>query len=322
MVLEAHTSAHLKLPGKIFLAPMAGFTDTAFRTICIRRGAALVFTEMVSAEALVRKSEKTYKLLKRGDEESYWGIQLFGSDPDVLGRATALVSNFNPTIIDLNCGCSVPKVLKTGSGAALLKYPDRLYSIISAMKQNTEIPISIKIRSGWNSESINYLEIGETAQKAGVSLITIHPRTRTQGFSGRADWSQIEILKKHLEIPVTGSGDIFLYSDIEKMLEQTNADAVMVARGAIGNPFIFEKNLKGRSPDYNEIFKTALEHVKLAVKYKGEKSGCKDLRKHITAYSKGFPGSAEFRKNIIQASTFEDYKTIIEEYVMKLSKAV
>ena len=322
MAAKVHNPIPVTLPGKVFLAPMAGFTDAAFRTICIRKGAALVFTEMVSAEALIRSSEKTYALLKRGSEEEYWGVQIFGSKADVIGRATDIVNHLNPTIIDLNCGCSVPKVLKTGSGSALLKNPDKLYRIIHAMKQNTEIPVSIKIRSGWDAESINYLEIGEAAQDAGVSLIMIHPRTRSQGFSGKAEWNQIALLKEHLDIPVIGSGDIFSYIDIEKMLEQTHADAVLAARGAIGNPFIFEERLNGSRPDYTEIFATALEHVKLAVKYKGERTACKDLRKHIAAYSKGLPGSAEFRKSIVNASSLEDYKMIIKDYLIKLSETV
>ena len=313
-----------ELPGKIFLAPMAGFTDIAFRTICIRKGAALVFTEMVSAEALIRGSEKTYALLKRGEEENNWGVQIFGSNPDVIGRATALINDLTskPTVIDLNCGCSVPKVLKTGSGSALLRDSGKLFDIITAMKQNTEVPVSIKIRSGWDSESINYLKIGEVAQNAGASLISIHPRTRAQGFSGRAEWTHIARLKKHIDIPVIGSGDIFSYTDAEKMIEQTHADAVMAARGAIGNPFIFDERLKGIRPDYNEILETALEHVKLAVKYKNEKTACKDLRKHVAAYSKGLPDSAEFRKSIVHAATLEDYKTIIGDYLLKLNLTI
>lgn len=322
MTVHEHIKLPVKLPGKIFLAPMAGFTDIAFRTVCIRKGAALVFTEMVSAEALTRGSEKTYALLKRGNEEEYWGVQIFGSKPDVLGRATALVNRLNPVIIDLNCGCSVPKVLKTGSGSALLKDPGKLYRIIRTMKENTDIPVSIKIRSGWDSKSINYLEIGEAAQAAGVALVMIHPRTRSQGFSGRAEWSYIAHLKAHLDIPVVGSGDIFSYKDIEKMLKQTHADAVLAARGAIGNPFIFDERLKGTRPDYREILATALEQVKLAVEYKGERAACKDLRKHITAYSKGLPGSAVFRNSIVHASTLEDYKTIIKNYLIELSELI
>lgn len=298
---------------------MAGFTDTAFRIICIRSGAALVFTEMVSAEAVTRGNRKTFDLLQRGREEQFWGIQLFGSDAGVIAKAISIIRSANPSVIDLNCGCSVPKVIKTGSGAALLKNPGKLYSIVLAMTESAGIPVSVKIRSGWDAASINFTEIGKAAEEAGASAVMFHPRTKSQGFSGRASWNHIALLKKCLKIPVIGSGDVFSRKDADKMFKETSADGVLIARGAIGNPFIFDKKYNDKKPDYNHILFTALEHVKTAVQYKGEYRACRDLRKHITAYSKGLPESASFRNRIVHASSLEDYEKIIKEYAAQLN---
>jgi len=303
--------ADKKLKGNIFLAPMAGYTDIAFRTVCFRFGAALAFTEMVSCEALVRGSRKTFDLLARGEEEGPLGFQLFGSDALTISRAVRIVSSHSPFIIDLNCGCSVPKVLKTGSGAALLKDPEKLYRIVLSMKESTSLPISIKIRSGWDANSINFIEIGKAAEEAGASMVTLHPRTRAQGFSGKAEWKHIAQLKKALKVPVTGSGDLFTTEDIKRILDFTGCDAVMLARGAIGNPFIFA----GRLPGCREKLLTAMEQLKIAIRYKGEKRACKDMRKHIAAYSKGLPDSSRLRNNLIRASSYGEYQKIISEYL-------
>ncbi len=313
------------LQGNLFLAPIAGYSDAAFRTICIRFGASLVFTEMISSEALTRGNKKTIDLLIRGEEETHWGIQLFSGNPTSLAKSVEIASKYNPTVIDLNCGCSVPKVLKTGAGAALLKNPEKLYRMIKLMKEATDIPISIKIRSGWDIDSLNYTEIGKLAEEAGVSMITLHPRTRAQGFSGKANWEHIKKLKESLSIPVIGSGDLFSADDINKMLTTTSCDGAMIARGAFGNPFIFrEFDTQYVSPqtvpvfDFEEKLKTALEHLKLAVHFKGEKLACKDMRKHIVAYSKGMPDSASFRNRVIHAESFSEYDAIINKYIAVL----
>ncbi len=308
------------LKGNLFLAPIAGYSDAAFRTICIRFGASLVFTEMISCEALARGNSKTLDLLKRGEEEIFWGIQLFSGNIDSLARSIGVVNRYNPTIIDLNCGCSVPKVVKTGAGAALLKQPGKLYKMLKTMKNETEIPISIKIRSGWDSDSINYLEIGKLAEEAGLAMITLHPRTRTQGFSGKADWEHIRKLKEVISIPVVGSGDLFSAEDIRKMFALTKCDAAMIARGAFGNPFIFREYIQTQNgisipTTFEEKLEVALEHLKLAILFKGEKLACKDMRKHIVAYSKGMPESASFRNKIIRAESFKEYEQIIQNYM-------
>jgi len=315
------------LQNNLFLAPIAGYSDAAFRTICIRFGAALVFTEMISCEALSRGNLKTFDLLKRGEEEKFWGVQLFAGEIDSLSKSVNIVNSYSPTIIDLNCGCSVPKVLKTGAGAALLREPEKLYKMLRAMKNETDIPISIKIRSGWDSNSINYLETGKVGEEAGIAMITLHPRTRAQGFSGKANWEHIKELKQALTIPVVGSGDLFSIDDIQKMFATTNCDAVMIARGAFGNPFIFrdfiETRKKGKinhSLDFEERLKTALEHLKLAISFKGEKLACKDMRKHMVAYSKGMPGSASFRNKIVHAETLSEYEEIIKSYIKQLEQ--
>jgi tRNA-dihydrouridine synthase B len=325
----------LSIQGNIFLAPMAGFTDASFRQICLEKGAFFTYTEMVSAEACARKSEKTFRLLRnpfsnspvknKTGKEPVPGVQIFGSQPDRIAAGLRQINNYVPSLVDLNCGCSIPKILKSGSGAALLKNPRKIGEILKVMIRETGVPVTLKIRSGWDASNLNYLEIGCIAEESGASLITLHPRTQAALFSGHAEWDHIKRLKQKLTIPVFGSGDLFTPEDVYKMLTETGCDGVMIARGAIGNPFIFSQVLdfltKG---EYERIVPVkmkllcALDHLEKTIAIKGEKRACIEMRKHFCAYTKGLPGSAFLRNQIVKACTENDYRGIVDNYLSGL----
>lgn len=305
------------VPGNIFLAPMSGFTDAAFRETAALWGAELCYTEMVSCEALVRNNEKTKKLLKKGDGEKIYAVQIFVSNAGTAVKSLPYIEKYRPAVIDINCGCPVPKVLKSGCGAALGREPEKIGEIIKALKNETDIPITIKIRSGWDKNSLNFLETGEIAEKAGVNAVTLHPRTRNQHYEGNADWKLIRELKKNLSVPVIGSGDLFSPEAVREMAETTECDGVMIARGAVGCPEIFryarelfETGAYSRiGPE--ERLKTAIAHFSRSVKYIGEELACKEMKKHLCAYTKGLKGSAEIRKRIVCSEKPEEYLKIL-----------
>jgi nifR3 family TIM-barrel protein len=311
----------IHLPCNILLAPMAGWTDAAFRRICLEWGAALAYTEMVSAEAIKRDSAKTYSLITRAPEEKHLAVQIFASNASAAGRAVARIRRFRPDLLDLNCGCSVNKICRTGSGAALMREPEKVKEIIRAMCSETDAPVTVKTRSGWDHDSINFIEVAQAAVEGGAVSVCLHPRTKSQLFSGKADWNQIGALKEAVDIPVIGSGDLFTPEDVLAVLEQTNCDGVMIGRGALGNPFLFAA-IKAHEPvrrvceiGLGTRFETALKHIGLAIKIKGERLACRELRKHICAYTKGVPDAAPLRRQIVHASTFEDYQKIIQCYM-------
>lgn len=302
-----------------FLAPVAGYSDVAFRAVCTEMGAALCYTEMVSAEALVRNHVKTKELLVRDPVEIHYAIQLFGANPTTLAKAAEIVSIFQPSVIDLNCGCPVPKIIKAGAGSALLKTPERIGEIVRAMRSATSVPISVKIRTGWDAKSINYLETARIAIEAGACAITLHGRTRAQGYSGKADWDAIKALAAQTSVPIFGSGDIFSADDAIAMQRYTGCDGVMIARGAIGNPFIFKELCQRAAGQHIDqplspkiVAMTALHHLELAVKYLGEPKACVEFRKHFSAYTKGFAGGAAFRAQAVHCSTFAEFKSLLE----------
>ncbi|MDQ7795160.1 MAG: tRNA dihydrouridine synthase DusB [Spirochaetia bacterium] len=302
-----------------FLAPVAGYSDVAFRAICAEMGAALCYTEMVSAEALVRNHAKTKELLARDPAETHYAIQLFGANPATLAKAAEIVSAFQPSVIDLNCGCPVPKIIKAGTGSALLKTPERIGEIVRAMRNATSVPISVKIRTGWDEKSINYLETAGMAIEAGACAITLHGRTRAQGYSGKAEWDAIKALAAQTSVPIFGSGDVFSADDAIAMQEYTGCDGVMIARGAIGNPFIFQElcqRAAGQRIDEalspKVVSQTALHHLELAVKYLGEQTACIEFRKHFCAYTKGFVGGAALRAQAVRCSTFVEFQRLLE----------
>lgn len=306
---------NLSLKSNVFLAPLAGYTDKVFRSICLKHGAALTYTEMVSSEGVARGSEKTIILMERGENEKHLAVQLFMPDADTAKRSLEGTMAYNPSIIDINAGCPVPKVIKTGAGSSLLKNPKTIYEIVKAITSNVSIPVTIKIRTGWDSDSINYLETAEAAFSAGASALCMHARTRSQLYMPSANWALLKNLKAHFpEQVIIGSGDLFTAEDGLKMLAQTNIDAIMFARGAIGNPFVFEqiqRLAQGKEPLEISVQekKEAIErHLAGLVDFLGENAACREMRKHVCAYLKGIPNSSKVRQVVTSALTVEDYK--------------
>ncbi|MBN2354370.1 MAG: tRNA-dihydrouridine synthase [Spirochaetales bacterium] len=307
---------------------MAGYTDRAFRTIAADCGADFAFTEMVSAEAVKRGNAKTIRLAMPAPgevsaERIAYGIQIFTGDAVSAAAAVTALAPTHPALFDINCGCSVPKILKSGSGARLLQEPKKIGDIVRAMTESSPIPVSVKLRLGWDSHEITYLKAADEAAAAGACLITLHPRTRAQGFGGRADWSHIKILKERLgALPVIGSGDLFSPEDALRLLTETGCDGVMFARGAIGNPFIFEDTrllLEGRpqaSPRPADIrLHTALRHLGLLMSYKPEPIAAREMRKHFARYAAGLDHAAALRRAANVAASLREYELIVDHYL-------
>ena len=322
---------NVELKGNLFLAPVAGYSDAAFRSVCIENGACFTYTEMVSAEALVRKNLKTEILMRRAMNEKAYSVQIFGGEPDIMAEAAHIVlEKTHCEVIDINCGCPVPKIMKTGAGSALTRDPDRLFKVAEAVvkaaggrPENGGVPVTVKIRSGWESKQITWREAASAALDAGVSAITIHPRTRAQGYEGHSDWG---IMKELVElvngrVPVFGSGDLFKPEDARAMLEQTGADAVMFARGAMGNPFIFRDATslltKGSYEPVpaEERVRTGFAELERLVAETSEQHACLEMRKRFAAYSKGISGGAALRARIVHAATVADYKDIFSQFI-------
>lgn len=316
---------NVELKGNVFLAPVAGYSDSAFRSVCIENGACFTYTEMVSAEALVRNNIKTETLMARAYNEDKYAVQIFGGEEDSMAQATRIVlEKTHCEVIDINCGCPVPKIIKTGAGSALTRDPERLYKIAKAVKNAAgDTPVTVKIRSGWDKINMTWKEAAQAALEAGVSAITIHPRTRAQGYEGHSDWSIMKDLVEFVDgkVPVFGSGDLFKVEDVVKMLEQTGVDAVMYARGAMGNPFIFKDTTSMLlTGSYEPVpadvrIKTGFEELERLTKETSEKHACLEMRKRFAAYSKGIENGAALRAQIVHASTIEDYINIFKEII-------
>ncbi|MBP5567644.1 MAG: tRNA dihydrouridine synthase DusB [Treponema sp.] len=313
---------NIELKGNIFLAPVAGYSDSAFRSVCVQNGACFTYTEMVSAEALVRKNQKTEVLMARACNEKAYSVQIFGGEEDVMAQAAQIVlEKTHCECIDINCGCPVPKIIKSGAGSALTRDPDRLYKITKAVKDSAgDVPVSVKIRSGWDKPGINWKETSQAALEAGVSAITIHPRTRAQGYEGHSDWGIMKALVEFVDkkVPVFGSGDLFKPEDARRMLEETGVDAVMFARGAMGNPFIFKDTTSllttgSYTPVPADVrVRTGFEELARLVSDTNEQHACLEMRKRFAAYSKGIENGAALRAQIVHAQTVDDYKKIFE----------
>ena len=321
----------LELAGNLFLAPVAGYTDRAFRSICIDQGADFTYTELASSEALVRGGKATFDLIRRGENEKQYAIQLFGHDPETMYKAALALSPYHPEAVDINAGCPVLKVVKTGAGSALMRDPARLGKIVEAVARASRealnsAPVTVKMRSGWDEGSINYAECSRIACEAGAAMVCLHPRTRGQGYGGKSDWTHVADLVTRLSIPVSGSGDIFTPEDAKRMLTETSCAAVMFARGALGNPFIFSavKSLlvsgSWEPVAFDERITIAFHHLDLLTADIGERAACREMRKAFCAYTKGLPGktgapgSAALRNRLVSAETTEDYRTIFRDY--------
>ncbi|MDR2589801.1 MAG: tRNA dihydrouridine synthase DusB [Oscillospiraceae bacterium] len=312
--------SNLQINSKLALAPMAGVTDYAFRTICRELGAGLTFTEMISSKALVYQDSKTLELLKIGENEHPVGVQIFGSEPNCMAQAAVKALEVSGAdFIDINMGCPVNKIVKSGDGSALMRNPEKAAEIIKAVKSAIDKPVTVKFRKGWDKGSINAVEFAIMAEDSGVSAITIHGRTRTQMYSGKADWSIIRDVKAAVKVPVIANGDVYTAQDAVKILDYTGADVAMIGRGAMGDPWIFAEAkalLNGeeipQKPPIGERAETALRQFEMAAKHKGEKIACLEARKHYSWYLRGVPYSGYFKSQIAKAETLDDLRKITE----------
>ncbi|WP_455542066.1 tRNA dihydrouridine synthase DusB [Intestinibacter sp.] len=311
---------NVSLDNRVFLSPMAGVTDLPFRLICKQKGCGMLYTEMINAKALCYNDENTKKMTKIEDEEHPIAIQIFGSEPEYMGRAAEILNSHSNEILDINMGCPAPKVIKNGDGSALMKNPKLAEEVMRAVVENSTKPVTLKIRKGWDDNSVNAVEIAKIAEQAGISAVAIHGRTREQYYSGKADWDIIREIKESISIPVIGNGDVFEIEDAINMLEKTHCDAIMIGRGAQGNPWIFNRinhyMQTGEilpKPTAEEKISTAIEHMKLAVAEHGEYVAVREMRKHIGWYIKGLKNSARFRDEINKL-------TDCESVVMKLKE--
>ena len=318
---------NVEIKNNVCLAPMAGVCDSAFRTIIKSMGCGLIEAEMVSDKAIMYGSNKTKDMLYMTDYERPISQQIFGSDKESFKVAAKYIyENMHPDIIDINMGCPVPKVaISAQAGSALLKDPDKVYEIVKTVVEAVPIPVTVKIRSGWDSDSINAVEIAKIVEKAGASAITVHPRTRAQGYSGTADWSIIKKVKEAVSIPVIGNGDIKSCYDAKRMMEETGCDAIMIGRGVLGNPWLIKECIdyleNGTIPtevSIQEKIDMLKRHAELLIKTKSEKVAMLEMRTHAAYYIKGLPNSTDMKNKIFQMKTKEELFELLDEYMKSL----
>ena len=313
---------NIKIKNKVVFAPMAGVSNISFRTIIKEMGAGLIYSEMISTMGIKYGSQKTIDLINFNETERPISIQIFGNDVDSFVEAAKYIEdNYHPDIIDINMGCPVPKIaLKSQAGSALLKNPDKIYEIVKKVVENTNTPISVKIRSGWDENSINAVEVAQKIEQAGASLIAIHARTRSQGYSGKANWNIIKQVKENVSIPVIGNGDIKTIYDAKKMLDETKCDAIMIGRATLGNPWFIkecieyiENNKIIDSPTNIEKIDMIEHHYELLKKYTSEKQALLEIRMHALWYIKGLPNIKEYKNKITSCKTEQEFKNLLNE---------
>jgi tRNA-dihydrouridine synthase B len=317
---KRHVAAELYANVEAVLSPMAGVTDMVFRALCRKHGAELTFCEFVSADGILHGNAVTRELMELGPDEHPVGIQLFGSDPQKLAEAACEAARLGPDIIDLNFGCPVKKVVKRNGGSALLCNVPLMEQIVRAVVEAVELPVTAKIRLGWSGESLNYMETTQMLQENGVCAITMHGRTRDQKFSGSADWGPIAEVKSVATVPVIGNGDVRSGADFLRMKAETGCDAVMIARAAIGNPFIFDEIRAARSgvslqaPDVDRVVETLLDHMAREIALKGPRTGLNRMKRHFASYLRGYPDVAELRKQVFATNDTEVIRRAFEDY--------
>lgn len=313
---------NVKISNQVVLAPMAGICNSAYRQICKDMGCGLIYAEMVSDKAITYNNQKTIDMLYMTEKERPISQQIFGSDKESFVEAAKFIEKeMKPDIIDINMGCPVPKVaVRAQAGSALLKDPDKIFDIVSSVVSAVNVPVTVKIRSGWDSNHINAVEVAKVIEKAGASAICVHPRTRSQGYSAKADWNIIKEVKENVSIPVIGNGDIKSPEDAKRMLEETKCDAVMIGRGVLGNPWLI-KNIVNYL-DGKEVIDVSivdridmcLKHLKLLDSLKNEKLACLEIRNHISWYFKGIKGANELKNKVYQTTNIHDIILLLNEF--------
>ncbi|MEG0798816.1 MAG: tRNA dihydrouridine synthase DusB [Bacilli bacterium] len=321
---------NVKIDGKIVLAPMAGITNNSFRSIAKTMGASLVYSEMISTNGIIYGSKKTIDLLTMTDSERPISIQIFGSTKETFIKSAIYIEkNFAPDIIDINLGCPVPKIaIKSKAGSCLLKDPDKIYDIVSSLVNQLHTPITVKIRSGWDKQSINAVEVAKIIEKAGASAICIHPRTRKQGYTGHSDWNIIKQIKQNVNIPVIGNGDIKTIYDAKKMLDETSCDAIMIGRAALGNPWFIkqckeyvENNNIISLPSYQDKINMIKTHFLLLLKNNDEYTSCLQIRSHALWYLKGIPNIKDIKQEITKVTSKTELFNILEKIEKTIKKS-
>ena len=315
---------NIKIKNRVVLAPMAGISNAAYFKILEEFGVGLVFTELISAEAIVRQNNKTLEMLKGIETVNIpVGVQIFGSNPDTLSKAAKKITDlYKNVFIDINMGCPVPKVaIKSSAGSALLKDVNKIQTIVSSVVKSVNVPVTVKIRSGWDSEHINALEVAKTIEKAGASAITIHPRTRAQGYSGKANWDIIKDVKEAVNIPVIGNGDIKSCYDALDMINKTKCDAERIGRASLGNPWIFkecidfiDKKIEPKEITTDEKLNMILKHFNYLLTYKNEHLALLEIRTHAAHYLKGLPNVNNLKQNIFKTTKKQDFIDLINSY--------
>lgn len=313
---------NVEFKSRVFLAPMAGVADRAFREVCVQWGAAYTVSEMVSAKALTMHDKKSRKLMEMSPLEQPRAIQLFGSEPEIMAQAAVECMAFSPDIIDINMGCPAPKIAQNGAGSALMKDPALAGKIVAAVSAAVPVPVTVKIRKGWDDTCLTALDVALAAQENGAAAVALHGRTRAEMYSGHADWDIIRTVKQALDIPLIGNGDVKDEQSAAQMLEQTGCDAVMIGRGALGNPFVFarirayldECRVLGEV-SVSQKMVTMLEQIQKAIAYKGEYVAMREARHHAAYYTKGLRGGAAYRRKIAQLEHFEQLQELAFEIV-------
>lgn len=311
---------NVALDNNIILAPMAGVTDLPFRLLCSGHGAGMCCMEMVSAKAILYNNKNTDSLMEIHSDEGPVCLQLFGSDPKIISEMAKKIEDRPFDILDINMGCPVPKVVNNGEGSALMRHPELVGKIVAAVVGAIKKPVTIKIRKGFDEAHVNAVEIAKIAEDAGAAAVTVHGRTREQYYAGKADWEIIAKVKESVSVPVIGNGDVTDCISAEQMLRQTGCDGIMIGRAARGNPWIFrqvaaylENGTMIPKPDREEMRETVLRHARLQLEYKGEYTGVREMRKHVSWYTAGMPNSARLRQNVNMAESFEELERLVVE---------